>query len=470
MTRKLLLVALGVFVLFAAALLLVDFDSPELGRALLDRVAEEAGVEIRAERFRLNLVRGLELGAVAAAGELPGGAIEIEADAVAFRHRLAPLLRRELHVTHVVVERPRIAVGPQAAGPAGGTGRKRGAGTRTDAVAGAALVTGSPPRARRPPVTLTVDQIRLVDGSFSFAGEGGATEIRGFDVDLRDLGLDREAPRVLDGLTAAGALRADEVVVGETRATDAEGGLRFEAGHLLLENLRFETVEGRFVIESMDLDLGRDPLRYVFTLRGDPLDAAGLLGSASAGGGGLGDARLDLQAQGSGAGSSGLDGSGTISLEGGTLPATPAFTAVDRLVGRQLLVGSRYEPLEARFTVRRGRVRFEPFEFAAAELGLGVAGELGLDGSLDLRVEARLPRAGLSIPEVPGAVLDALTDEAGRVIVPLSITGTKESPRVRFDHNALLEGARRRRSEELKRDLEGQLKKKLGSLLGRDDG
>ncbi len=471
--RRLLLVpavALAALVLLAGVLLFVDFDSPRLGRALLDRVADESGVRIRAESFRLNLLRGLELGGIAAEGELPGGPIAVGAEALVFRHRLAPLLRRELQFERVVVERPRIVMGPSGTAPAAG---KRGRGGRDRDVArapgeGATASAAEAGEGGRLPLTIRIGEIRLVDGSLSIVGEGGPAEIRGFDVALRDLGLDREAPGGLRGLAAAGSLRADEVVVGETRATGAEGRVRFEDGHLRVEELRFETVEGRFLVSAMDLDLGRDPFRYTFTLRGEPLDANAMVGVP--GRGGLGAARLTLEARGAGAESSGLDGEGAISLDAGSLPETPALAAVDALLGRPVVVGSRYEPLEARFTVRRGRVRFEPFELVTAEFALALAGELGLDGSLDLKVEARLPRAGLDVAEVPAAVLDALTDEAGRVVVPLRITGTRERPKVRPDRDALLGGAARRRTDELKKDLEGELKKKLGRLLGRDDG
>ncbi len=463
-------VALAAAVLLVAALLVVDFDSPRLGQALLDRVAEAGGPRLRAERFRLNLLRGLELGGIAVEGELPGGPIAVGAEAVVFRHRLLPLLRRELHFESVVVERPRVVMGPSETAPA--TGRRGGGRkdrpTEREARADEAGAGGEGEPEGPLPVGLRIGEIRFVDGSFSLTGDGGPTEIRGFDLALGGLGLDREAPSVLQGLVAAGTLRADEVVVGETRATGADGEVRFEGGHLLVEGLRFETVEGRFLISAMDLDLGRDPLRYTFTLRGDPLDANAMLGAP--GRGGLGRARLELDARGAGSASSGLDGSGALSLEGGSLPETPALAAVDALLGRRFVVGSRYEPLEARFTIRRGRVRFEPFELATTTFALALAGELGLDGSLDLSVEARLPRVGLEIEKVPGAVLDALTDEAGRVVVPLRITGTRESPKVRPDRDALLGGAVRRRTDELEKDLRGELEKRLGRLLGRDDG
>ena len=74
-SKKLILAAavvLGLFVLALVAVLFTEFDSPELGRLALRQIGESSGLDLRAEGFRLNVLRGLELEKVEASGPIGG--------------------------------------------------------------------------------------------------------------------------------------------------------------------------------------------------------------------------------------------------------------------------------------------------------------------------------------------------------------------------------------------------------------
>ena len=86
------------------------------------------------------------------------------------------------------------------------------------------------------------------------------------------------------------------------------------------------------------------------------------------------------------------------------------------------------------------------------------------DGTLDLRMAVDAPRNRLGTDELPGEVLDALTDEQGRTRVAFSVSGTRDRPRVAPDLPALGRSQRRR----LERLLERELTERLRELL--DDG
>jgi hypothetical protein len=67
-----------------------------------------------------------------------------------------------------------------------------------------------------------------------------------------------------------------------------------------------------------------------------------------------------------------------------------------------------------------------------------MSGWISLDGPLNLAVRVAAPRAGLRVPGVPDGVLDTVADDQGRVVVPLTVTGTQANPVVRPDVGALL--------------------------------
>jgi uncharacterized protein involved in outer membrane biogenesis len=107
MRKKLLIVlaVLGVVVVFLAAR---DWDSPELGKALLDKVSAATGMEIKAEGFRLNLIKGVVLEKVEAKSESEGRDLTFHLDRLVFEHRLLPLLSGTVAVDRILLEKPRF--------------------------------------------------------------------------------------------------------------------------------------------------------------------------------------------------------------------------------------------------------------------------------------------------------------------------------------------------------------------------
>jgi hypothetical protein len=67
-------VLFAVFTVGVIALFLIDFDSPALEARLLRAVSEKAGVQLTAEGFHLNLLRGLRLDDVRLVTESPSTA------------------------------------------------------------------------------------------------------------------------------------------------------------------------------------------------------------------------------------------------------------------------------------------------------------------------------------------------------------------------------------------------------------
>jgi hypothetical protein len=98
--RKTLLVILFVsaatLVIVASIVLLVDFDSPEMGNAFMEKLGETTDLQWEAERFRLNLIRGLYLEGVTTTGEVAGKQMDARIKNITVKHRILPLLRGEI--------------------------------------------------------------------------------------------------------------------------------------------------------------------------------------------------------------------------------------------------------------------------------------------------------------------------------------------------------------------------------------
>jgi hypothetical protein len=149
-----------------------------------------------------------------------------------------------------------------------------------------------------------------------------------------------------------------------------------------------------------------------------------------------------LKGEGVGPESAGLNGSGLLKLDAGSLPSAPVLAAIETLLGRTRLVGARYRATETPFRIERGRVLFQGFRLEADQVGLEAGGVISLEGPLDVGVAVRTPRQGLSLGGVSADLLDALTDEAGFVRLPLRVSGTQQKPRVSPDLGALASQAK----------------------------
>jgi uncharacterized protein involved in outer membrane biogenesis len=244
---------LGVIVLF-----LVDFDSPVLGARLLRAVSEKAGIQLTAEGFHLNLLRGLRLDNVRLVTAGPSGRLTITAAGLLAEHRLPPLLRGKVEVDRVVLYNPKIElVTPPA------PGAKPPAPIPVSPQLPETIPPpGQAPGAQASNIALRVDRIKLDDGVLITRTEGNQAadvEIRGLDVELRDLALDSAAPTTVQAFSATGDLRTREILISTLKATDGAGIIKLGAGHFRLEKFNLKLPQGPFLLGEFDADLNRDP-------------------------------------------------------------------------------------------------------------------------------------------------------------------------------------------------------------------
>jgi hypothetical protein len=454
--HKKFLVVLLVVVAILVFLLVRDWDSPELGQAILDKAGEAAGIEMSAEGFRLNLLRGLVLEGVEARSSSSGRQVNLSLDRLVFEHRLAPLFSGTVAIERVVLNKPQIEIiEPETPSPAGV--EKAPAEEQVTAPAGE-----SPPAESE--LSLAIQEIAVRDASLVILAEISGetretTRVEGLDLLFEDISYVPHADPPVHGFGAQGELGIRKVNFDTLEIRDVEGELVVNEGKFDLKPLRFVMDEGRFQAE-MQVDFNPTPFAYSLNAQGDPLDFNAMVEAEE----GFGAGRLGLEAQGTGTDSKDIQGRGSLGLAGGQFPATPLFGQIDEKLGKTVMVGVPYKATELRFRLADNVVTVEPFPFETERAKMELDGWINLEGPLGLHFAMGVVREGIRIEGVGEDVLDVLTDDEGWVMIPLSVTGTNKDPKVRPDTGALLaqagQGVKRMATEKATDAIKGFLQKK----------
>jgi hypothetical protein len=459
--RLLVAAAIALLVVSAGAIVLslITWDSPRLGAAVLTRVGAMAGIELSAQDFRLNLLRGLELRGVRVRCPLEAGHLEATTDRLLLEHRLLPLLSGKVVVDQLVLERPEISLVSNSTTASATT-------SSPPETTAASATPGESQAATGLQVELT--RISMTDATLVVRDEAlpsPLVDLRGLDLELRDLRLDAAATSVLAGVSAQGELSAESAVLDVITAQDLRGAVRLADGHFVLHELDLPANLGSFYISELDVDLLQDPYTFDVALVAEPLAADQIVGAI---GKTLGLARLELATSGGLGDSFDLRGKGTLSLSVGKLPDTPVLAALDELLRGLPLVGAAYQPFDIHFALEGDSIVADLFQITTPDVLLAAQGAVGLDQSLDLRFVAKAARELLAETDIPPEVLEALTDADGLVNVPLLVRGDRDNPRAAFDRSQWSSMARERIRREAEREVEKQAGKALGRLLGRD--
>ena len=178
---KKILIVVAILLLVGIFLLAKDYDSPELGQALLDKVGEATGVEMTATGFRFNLFKGIELDNVTASSSSPGRELDFTLDQLVFEHRLGPLLSGTVAIDRIVLDHPQFELveTPSQAEPAA-EAEPAEAEPSADATATDGEEEGG--------LALEVKQILVRDGSIVMRNtdSGSETRVEGLDFTMEN--------------------------------------------------------------------------------------------------------------------------------------------------------------------------------------------------------------------------------------------------------------------------------------------
>jgi hypothetical protein len=397
---KVALVIVAVLLVGVVFLLLHDFDAPGLGQKVSTAVRDATGIDFQAKSFRLNVSKGLELESVTAKGELPGGTVSLSLDRLLLEHQLLPLLRGEVVVDRVLLDKPSIELVAKKVPP------------------------GTTPPETEPPVpedvpaassggrelSLTVSEVEVADGTLLLKSEGeekASVEVQGLDVKLGDIRVDPSASPRLLGLAGRGEIGLQNVRVKELSLSDAGGSFELGAGNLSVRDLGLSASLGRLVLTGLDVALAESPLRYKLALAADDLNLNELAGAS--GQNALGPARLQLTASGLGADTSQLVAEGTVSLQAGKLPSVGPLVQLDEIFETQV-VGSPYPATDIHVNVKDNELEVQPFKLETAILVLSGHGTADFTGKVALTGDAAVPTAHHGRLVVPSYVFEKTGD------------------------------------------------------------
>ncbi|MGH9324996.1 MAG: hypothetical protein ACRD21_02310 [Vicinamibacteria bacterium] len=448
MVKKLAVIALvlAVLLVFLASR---EWDSPKLGQAVLDRVGTMAGMEMKAEGFRLNLLRGIVLENVEAKSSSEGQNLTFHFDRLLLEHRLIPLLSGTVAVDRILLEKPRFEL-VQTDAQKGAPGKEE---PKTPAE-------GESPEDGKAAVALEVKQIRIEDGSLSVKNAKGEekTRVVGLDLEMENVGFDPNASS-LAALSAEGTLSVEDIRFDALLLTETEGRFRLADAVFTVPELTFRMPHGEFAADAK-LDFNPVPYRYELNAKGDPIDVNGMVGAKE----GFGPANIQLTGSGAGPETKDLVADGQLQLAEGHFPETPMFSRIDQALGKRAVVGSPYKATQASFHLAGNRVTLAPFRFESGDARIALEGTMSLAGGIDFALSLATPREGLRVEGIGSEALDLLADDEGWVPVPIDMTGTMEDPTVRPDAKALAaqaaQGAKREIQEKATDALRDLLKKK----------
>jgi hypothetical protein len=473
--RKLLTVLGILVVLLVVAVIFIathEFDSPDLGRAVLGKVSQATGVNITAKQFKLRLLSGLVLEGVEASSRNDERQLTFALDRLVFEHRLPPLLQGQIAIDKVLFERPKIDVvefaqtADEKAAPAPQGGSASAPPPTAKPPAQASVQPEAPAAADDPRLSLELRELTIQDGhvAMSRAGESRGVTLDGLTLTMSDVALNPTG-KALSSLSGRGEIRLASGTLDKLAFKDAQTRFELKDARFDMPELALVTDYGRLTSKT-NVDFNERPFVYHMEARGDGIDLNKMLSSP----GGLGGATVNVTADGQGPSSAAVKAKGTVKLASGKLPAIPALLGIDRALSKSVLVERPYQATDLSFTLAKDVLTLAPFHVEVERARLGLDGTAALAGALDMDVALATPIEGIRIDGVASHVLQTLADAQGWISIPISITGTMEQPRIRPDGGALMAQTKqgiKREAKELATDAATRAKQKAGEALKR---
>lgn len=158
-----------------------------------------------------------------------------------------------------------------------------------------------------------------------------------------------------------------------------------------------------------------------------------------------------------------LSGQGKFLLADGKITGAGLVQGLAGYLNLDELRELRFSKAAGNFSVDRGKVKIDG-DFSGSDVRMAPKGTVGLDGSVDLALNARLSPDLTSRLGSGGKVTSFLTDKEGWGQLPLKVAGTWNSPRFALDTTAVREKAK----EEAKKKIQEKILEKLAPKEGEE--
>ncbi len=141
---------------------------------------------------------------------------------------------------------------------------------------------------------------------------------------------------------------------------------------------------------------------------------------------------------------------GLAELAQGTFGPGPTLDAIASFVKVPRLKQVAFQDLKLPMRIEQGRVVTDPVHLTGASGDWTLSGAVGFDGGLDYAVSVTLPpEAAAALNARSALAAGALTDDKGRMLLDLRVTGNAKSPRIAWDTNAMRDRLAGRASQAL---------------------
>ena len=472
---KTLFKILGIILLLLVILvvvIIIRFDPDELGQRVLNYVNQNTDIELQAERFALHPFKGLELVNAEIHTMTEAGEATVTLDNLLFEHEVWPLIKGELVIHRILLDKPQTVV-VAAAEPVAEASKGSGSGGGTKEEPDAPSVPAQPAAPTEGDTggrTGSIAEIRIEDGSLVARTEGVEGEdidLRGLDLVLSDLHFDPTAPTSIEGFAAQGAISVDQIRMGDLEAKGTEGQISIDRGRTAITDFGVSTPNGELQVSELTVDVTQSPATYNLAV-GGAVDLNGLLGVQ--GDGGFGPVQLEMGATGEGPETEQLTGQGVLHLAAGSIPTTEAIAKIEQLLQKPLVSGNAYEATDINFEIANNNLTVQPFEIVGNSVRIAGAGAVDLAGPISFHTDIRVPGEGLSLAGVPESALKYMTDDQGFMTVPFLISGTMDEPDVGLNKDQLGDAAKDTAKDVVRDVAKEEGKKLVGKLFGKDKG
>jgi AsmA protein len=270
------------------------------------------------------------------------------------------------------------------------------------------------------------------------------------------------------GIPAQGTVRANEIRWQKLSARDATLHFTLDQHGLTVDDLRAGLLGGT-VTGSLAVDLSEpDSLRYKSNLRASKVQANELVSTFTPARNILyGELDTSLDLAGIKAGElpplALLTAVGDATVLDGYLAVRGPIAVIMREMGLIATGSDRldFQKLTTGLRVESGRVRLNDAKLGSARYGdFTLSGSVGVDGTLDYRVHALMPKR-YTPPALleQKALLDLVADANGRLPLDFAVSGSVTNPQVKIDLAALQAQATTRAKQQLQAKGETEVKK-----------
>lgn len=269
-------------------------------------------------------------------------------------------------------------------------------------------------------------------------------------------------------LKAQGTVAITETLYKGLAIRDFQMNYRLENNVLTIDPMTGKVAEGTFK-EIARIDLGKKGLAYNSTLTLEGVQAEPLVAAFAPKAKGTVFGALNLQSRLDGTGTTSeaikrnLSGKGEMLLNNGRFTGSGIVAGLASFLAVEELKDLKFNEARGSYTIDQGRVNLKS-SFKGEQVRMTPQGSVGLDGSLDVALDARLSPQLTAKIDRGGKVAKFFTDDQGWGQFPLAIAGSFDSPKVSLDASA----AQQKAVEQVKGKLQEKLLEKLGPKTGTD--